>query len=49
MSTAQSFAQMQYTQRVLLHFDGASWPHITVATLRLYAPSRDPCDDGTAS
>jgi hypothetical protein len=28
------FAQLQYSQRVLLHFEGASWPHITVATLR---------------
>jgi len=28
------FAQMQYTQRVLLNFGGRSWPHITVATLR---------------
>ena len=28
------FTQMQYTQRVLLHFNGLSWPHITVATLR---------------
>ena len=42
------FAQMQYTQRVLLNFLGKSWPHITVATLRP-APSRDPCDDRTAS
>jgi hypothetical protein len=30
----EEFTQMQYTQRVLLHFDGLSWPHITVATLR---------------
>jgi len=28
------FAQLQYTQRVLLNFNGLSWPHITVATLR---------------
>ncbi|MER8728980.1 heme-binding protein [Mesorhizobium sp. M1227] len=26
--------QLQYTQRVLLNFNGLSWPHITVATLR---------------
>jgi hypothetical protein len=26
--------QLQYTQTVLLNFDGLSWPHITVATLR---------------
>ena len=44
------FAQMQYTQRVLLNFAGRSWPHITVSTLRTCcAPSRDPSDDGTAS
>ncbi len=28
------FDQLQYTQRVLLNFNGLSWPHITVATLR---------------
>jgi hypothetical protein len=28
------FMQVQYTQRVLLNFNGLSWPHITVATLR---------------
>jgi hypothetical protein len=28
------FDQIQYTQRVLLNFNGLSWPHITVATLR---------------
>jgi LysM domain len=27
------FHQLQYTQRVLLNFNGLSWPHITVATL----------------
>jgi hypothetical protein len=27
------FAQLQYTQRVLLNFNGLSWPHVTVATL----------------
>ena len=32
------FAQLQYSQRVLLHFEGASWPHITVATLRSVPP-----------
>ncbi len=26
--------QLQYTQRVLLNFNGLSWPHVTVATLR---------------
>jgi hypothetical protein len=28
------FDQLQYTQTVLLNFNGLSWPHITVATLR---------------
>jgi hypothetical protein len=28
------FDQLQYTQRVLLNFNGLSWPHISVATLR---------------
>lgn len=28
------FDQLQYTQRVLLNFNGLSWPHITVATLK---------------
>ena len=27
-------SQLQYTQTVLLDFDGVSWPHVTVATLR---------------
>jgi hypothetical protein len=26
--------QLQYTQTVLLNFDGLSWPHVSVATLR---------------
>ena len=26
--------QLQYTQRVLLNFNGLSWPHVTVATLQ---------------
>lgn len=29
--------QLQYTQTVLLNFNGLSWPHITVATLTLQA------------
>lgn len=28
------YLQLQYTQRVLLNFNGLSWPHVTVATLR---------------
>ena len=31
----KEFMQLQYTQRVLLDFGGLSWPHVTVATLRL--------------
>jgi hypothetical protein len=31
----KEFMQLQYTQRVLLDFSGLSWPHVTVATLRL--------------
>ncbi|MBT0768175.1 hypothetical protein KIH74_04530 [Kineosporia sp. J2-2] len=27
-------SQLQYTQNMLLNFNGLSWPHITVATLR---------------
>jgi nucleoid-associated protein YgaU len=32
------FHQLQYTQRVLLNFNGLSWPHITVATLLQTTP-----------
>lgn len=28
-----TFTQLQYTQRVLLNFNGLSWPHVSVATL----------------
>jgi hypothetical protein len=28
------FLQLQYTQAVLLDFNGLSWPHVSVATLR---------------
>jgi hypothetical protein len=31
---APDVQQLQYTQTVLLNFNGLSWPHITVATLR---------------
>ena len=27
------FFQLQYTQTVILDFDGIDWPHISVATL----------------
>lgn len=29
------FVQLQYTQTVLLNFNGLSWPHVSVATLQL--------------
>jgi len=29
-----AFTQLQYTQTVLLNFNGLSWPHVSVATLR---------------
>lgn len=38
LETAQgspNFQQLQYSQTVLLNFNGLSWPHISVATLRL--------------
>jgi hypothetical protein len=28
-----SYVQIQYTQTVLLNFNGLSWPHVSVATL----------------
>ena len=28
------FLQLQYTQLVILNFNGLSWPHVSVATLR---------------
>ncbi len=31
--------QLQYSQTVLLNFNGLSWPHVTVATLRLQPPA----------
>ncbi|TDH38958.1 hypothetical protein E2A64_07670 [Pseudohoeflea suaedae] len=33
--------QLQYTQRVLLDFGGLSWPHVTVATLRMVETPSD--------
>jgi hypothetical protein len=33
-SSGKEFDQLQYTQRVLLNFNGLSWPHISVTTLR---------------
>lgn len=34
-----SFLQLQYTQTVLLDFRGLSWPHVSLATLRLVEPA----------
>jgi hypothetical protein len=33
-----AFLQLQYTQTVLLNFNGLSWPHVSVATLRKQHP-----------
>ncbi len=33
-----NFLQLQYSQLVLLHFVGLSWPHVTVGTLRKNVP-----------
>ena len=33
-----NFLQLQYSQTVMLNFNGLSWPHITVATLRKNVP-----------
>lgn len=43
------FHQLQYTQRVLLNFNGLSWPHITVATLLLTVPYTVKQDDTLSS
>lgn len=43
------FHQLQYTQRVLLNFNGLSWPHITVATLLRSVPYTVKQDDTLAS
>jgi hypothetical protein len=39
------FHQLQYTQLVLLNFNGLSWPHITVATLLRSSPHTVGPDD----
>jgi hypothetical protein len=36
------FLQLQYSQLVLLNFNGLSWPHITVATLKKDVPTIPP-------
>jgi hypothetical protein len=35
LGAAQSSLQLQYSQTVLLNFNGLSWPHVSVATLQL--------------
>jgi hypothetical protein len=45
------FLQLQYTQTVLLDFNGLSWPHVSVGTLRQTVsdpPSRDEVDPPTS-
>jgi len=37
-----NFLQLQYTQLVLLNFNGLSWPHITVGTLKKNVPVQVP-------
>lgn len=37
-----NFLQLQYSQRVLLNFNGLSWPHFTVGTLRKNMPVSAP-------
>lgn len=34
--------QLQYTQTVLLNFNGLSWPHVSVATLQKVSPGEQP-------
>jgi hypothetical protein len=36
------FLQLQYSQLVLLNFNGLSWPHVTVGTLRKNVPVEPP-------
>lgn len=33
-----NFLQLQYSQQVFLQFNGISWPHVTVGTLKLNVP-----------
>jgi hypothetical protein len=33
------FLQLQYTQTVMLDFNGLRWPHVSVATLRKQKPA----------
>lgn len=40
-SSGNEFDQLQYTQRVLLNFNGLSWPHVTVATMVSHAVPTD--------
>ena len=32
------FKQLRYSQVVILNFNGLSWPHVSVATLKLSIP-----------
>jgi len=39
------FLQLQYTQAVMLDFNGLRWPHVSVATLRKLGTSSSAADD----
>ncbi len=39
------FLQLQYTQAVMLDFNGLRWPHVSVATLRKQHPATIPARD----
>ena len=40
--TGGHFLQLQYTQTVMLDFNGLRWPHVSVATLRKQANAAGP-------
>jgi hypothetical protein len=41
------FTQIQYSQTVILNFNGLAWPHVSVATLVSTAPISTPPGWGT--
>jgi hypothetical protein len=41
-----AFRQLQYTQTVMLDFNGLHWPHVTVATLRQVSTGPEPVVPG---
>ena len=38
-ANGKHFEQLQYIQRVLLNFNGLSWPHVSVATMVITSES----------